>query len=191
MDACKLKFPVIDNKQDMRPVMLFFEDEGRFGRINNLSACWSPIGQRPMLEKQLIRKYTYAYTAVCPETGENFSLILPYADKQCFNIFLKLLSDKYLQYRIILTLDGASNHHENNFDNYDNIVPLHLPPYSPELNPVEHIWDYIREQHGFNNHTFKTMLEVENKLELSLHTLQKQKKIVHSMTNFPWINYNS
>jgi len=68
--------------------MLFFQDEGRFGRINNLSKCWVPQNTRAIIDQQMIREYIYTYTAVCPQTGENFSLILPYSDTICMNTFL-------------------------------------------------------------------------------------------------------
>src|SRR5205085_1338088 len=72
-----------------KPFKLFFHDEARFGRISQAIACWSPIGTRPMIPKQVIREYTYAYTAACPENGETVSLILPQMTTHCMNIFLE------------------------------------------------------------------------------------------------------
>ena len=140
--------------------MLFFQDEGRFGRIDNVSSCWVPSGTRAKVGNQIIRKYTYAYTAICPETGESFSLILPYANCECMDIFMQGVSEKFKNYRIIMAMDSASWHTGEKTKKWENIVPLFQPPYSPELNPVEHIWHHIRESYNFKNKTFSSMKEV-------------------------------
>ena len=89
MASVVLNFP--DNAKE-KPLKLFFQDEGRFGRINCLSRCWLPKGERAIVGHQTIRQYTSVYTAVCPGTGENYSLILPYADTASMNLFLEELS---------------------------------------------------------------------------------------------------
>ena len=73
MESC---FPANTQK----PVKLFFEDEARFGRINNLSKCWVNRKDRAIVNQQIIREYIYAYTTVCPATGETFSIISPQND---------------------------------------------------------------------------------------------------------------
>jgi hypothetical protein len=59
-------------EKDERPIKLFFEDEARFGRINVIGNCWVEKCKRAIVTQQVIREYIYAYTSVCPETGENF-----------------------------------------------------------------------------------------------------------------------
>lgn len=54
-----------------------FQDEARFGRISDPSSCWAPKGIRPEVAKQIIREYTYAYSAISPLDGSMDSLILP------------------------------------------------------------------------------------------------------------------
>jgi transposase len=136
----------------------------------------------------MIREYTYAYTAVCPSTGDTYSIISPVNNTDAMNVFLELLACQYQQYNIILVLDGAGWHTSHGLRIPDNICLLHLPPYSPELNPVEHIWDYIREQKGFNNHTFESITAVENQLEIALKKITKEKQIIKSLCNFSWLN---
>lgn len=92
---------------DQRPIKLFFQDEARFGRIDNICSCWVPKGMRAKVGSQIIRQYTYTYSAICPETGEHFSLILPYANTECMHIFLKEFSSTFDNYRIILAMDGS------------------------------------------------------------------------------------
>jgi len=175
-----------ENKDDSRPIKLFFQDEARFGRIDNISSCWVPARGRAKVGNQIVREYSHAYLAVCPETGENYSLILPYADQQCMDIFLEHVSENFNNYRIIMAMDRASWHTSLKTGKWNNIVPLFQPAYSPELNPVENLWRHIREDGGFKNATFNTLKEVELKLAEKLKNLDKMT--VKSITLFKWIN---
>lgn len=174
--------------KDKRPIKVFFEDEARFGRINTFSRCWVPCRQRAEIDQQLVREYTYAYSAVCPATGETYSIISPLNNTAAMNAFLQMFTDQYKQNRIILILDGAAWHRSKELSLPENIKLLFLPAYSPQLNPVEHIWDYIREQKQFNNYTFNSLEEVEQRLENTLSQLHQEKEIVSSLCNFNWIN---
>ena len=150
-----------ENQSDVRPVKLFFQDEARFGRIDNLSPCWVPNGGRTSVSKQTIREYSYAYLTVCPETGENYSLILPYVNMECMDIFMKGVSETFDNYRSIMVMDRAAWHSEKSTANRENVVPMFLPPYPPELNPVENVWHHIREDGGFKNTTFNSLKKME------------------------------
>ena len=103
LEACfiELKAP--------RPIKPFFEDEARFGRINNVSRCWLPADSRAVVGQQMVREYIYAYTAVCPETGENYSIIAPVTNTAVMNVFLKALSRAYSKYRIILCISPLNS----------------------------------------------------------------------------------
>ena len=113
------------NNKDTRPIKLFFQDEARFGRIDNITSCWVPQHQRAKVGNQIIRQYTYAYSAICPQTGENYSLILPYANSQCMDIFMRGVSEKFKHYRMIMAMDRASWHTGNKTKKWENIVPLY------------------------------------------------------------------
>jgi hypothetical protein len=171
-----------------RPLMLRFEDEAKFARINNLSRCWSLRADRAVVTKQMIREYVYAYTAVCTATGDSFSIIPPVNNTHAMNAFPALLSEQYSSYNIAMVLDGAGWHTSHALDIPVNINLLHLPPYSPELNPVEHIWDYIRQQKGFNNHTFASIEQVEEHLESALKQITTENTKIKSLCNFNWFN---
>jgi transposase len=175
--------------KDTRPIKLWVEDEARFGRMNKLSYCWVPGNERAEIEKQLIREYTYAYTAVCPQTGEVYSIQSPYNNTLAMNAFLQAFSQQYKQHRIILTLDGAGWHKSKDLLLPENIRLLFLPPYSPQLNPVEHIWDYMREQKHFNNYSFDSIEDVEYRLVKVLLQLTTEKSILKSLCNFNWMDY--
>jgi hypothetical protein len=176
-----------ENQEDTRPIKLFFQDEARFGRIDNVSSCWVPPNTRASVNNQIIREYTYLYGAFCPETGEQFTMLFPYVNKECMRIFLTEFSAQFSDYRVIMVMDNASWHSKKFDKNIDNIVPLFQPAYAPELNPAEHIWHYIRESGGFKNRTFNSMPEVEEALCVAADTLLTDKEKIKSITGFKWI----
>jgi transposase len=98
------------------------------------------------------------------------------------DIFLKEVSEKFSNYRIIMAMDRASWHKG---ETPKNIVPLFQPPYSPEVNPVENLWHHIREDGRFKNTTFDTLKDVELKLVEELNKLDKET--VKSITLFRWV----
>lgn len=174
------------NQEDTRPIKLFFQDEARFGRIDNIASCWVPPGCRAVVGKQIIREYTYLYGAFCPETGESFSLILPYANGQCMDIFLTEFSKYFSSYRVVMGMDNAAWHSKAT-EEIDNIIPLFQPAHAPELNPAENMWHYIRESGDFKNRTFHSMEEVESHLCDTVQRLLADKGKVKSITAYPWI----
>jgi transposase len=113
------------------------------------------------------QEYTYAYAVVSVMDGKIDSLILPYVNGDCMQIFLDEISDRYPNNRMIMVLDGAGWHRNESLIIPDNIRLLSLPPYSPELNPVEHIWDDLREK-AFHNLVFDSLDALENHLEAAL-----------------------
>lgn len=139
----------------------------------------------PTVTQQLIREYTYVFSAVCPETGELYSLIMPHADSETMNIFLKALSEQQQDERIILCMDKAGWHTTKQLNIPKNIILWFLPPYSPELNPVELIWRELRGKY-FNNKTFSSLNEVDDHLEFALIDFVKDRESIKKLTK---INY--
>jgi transposase len=176
------------NAKDDRPLKLFFEDEGRFGRTNNVSRCWGEKGIRARVSKQIVRQYTYAYVSVCPETGESHALVMGGSTTEIMNYYLKDLSEVYRKYRIILCTDNAGWHVSKGLIVPDNIAFMYLPPYSPQLNPVEHIWAYIKENKGFNNKIFNSIEDVVDRLAEALNEMEKEKETIKSLCNFYWLS---
>jgi transposase len=102
------------------------------------------------------------------------------------DIFMDGVSKAFANYRIIMAMDRASWHTSIKTGDWENIVPVFQPPYSPELNPVENMWHYIRETGSFKNTTFGSLKEVEVKLAEELKNLGCET--VKSVTLFKWIN---
>jgi hypothetical protein len=156
--------------------------------MNHVRKCWVYGSDRAIVKQQKIREYLYAFTTVCPQTGETYSIISPYCNTEAMNILLFETAQYYNHYRIVMIMDSAGWHTTKNLELPENITVLPLPPYSPQLNPVEHIWDYIREQKKFNNHSFNSLNDVDIQLCKVLCDLHNEKEIMKSMCNFNWIN---
>ena len=163
-----------------------FADEARFGRMNRPRPCWAPLGTRPAVAAQLIRQYIYLYGAVSPKDGTCVYLIMPASNTASFQAFLQVLARKFSRQDILLILDGAPNHRCGDLNVPRNVTLLYLPPYSPELNPKENLWDEIREK-IFKNYALKSMNAVQAKLKQAILYLESNPKLVRSITSFPYI----
>ena len=133
----------------------------------------------------MVREYTHVYSAVCPIDGDLFSLILPYANTEMMTIFLREFSDYSQHYRIVMVMDGASWHKAKEFEVFENIRIIHQPPYSPEVNPVEHLWEHLREKY-FRNGFWPTMDTLENELTNALIDVSKSKETIQNLVSFHW-----
>ena len=169
-----------------QPVKLMFQDEARFGRINAVRRCWAPFPIRPLCRAMLTHEYTYAYGAVDVVSGELDSLILPQVNTVCTQIFLDEVGNRHPNNRIIMVLDGAGWHASHDLTPPSNMRLLSLPPYSPELNPVENLWDELREKF-FHNKAFDSMDALEDQLQTGLLALENDWPRVQSIVSWDWI----
>jgi transposase len=186
--------------------MLMFGDQAGFGRISEPANCWAPPKERPCVPSQLIREYKTVYGAVCPETGDAFYQVYKGSNKENMSDFLKALSDKFPDRIILLVLDNASWHltQEQNSKRRrknkeakvkfktpemlfipDNIRIVHLPPRTPELNPIEIIWREIRKR-GFKNIIFNKLKDVVDKFFEVVENMANV--VVISITRWSWID---
>ena len=129
-----------------KPVKLMFQDEARFGRISDVRRCWAPYPVRFMCQAMLSHEYTYACAAVDVCTAELDSLILPQVNTGCMQLFVNEVSRRHPDEHIVMVIDGAGWHRSGLLKAPGNIYLLKLPPYAPELNPIEHVWDELREK---------------------------------------------
>ena len=169
-----------------RQFRLMFQDEARFGRINDPRRCWAPKGVRPEVGRQIVGEYTYAFGAVSPHDGTLDSLVLPMVTAEAMSIFLGEVAQRHPEEFILMFLDGAGWHRANELAVPKNMRLEALPPYSPQLNPVEHIWDEIREK-WFANEVFNSLGAVEDRLVEALVALENDRELVASTTGCDWI----
>lgn len=146
--------------------------------------AWCPTGIRPIIGQQIVREYVYAYAAVAPQIGKMTALVLPYANTEMMNLFLEQVSQEFKDYFLIMQVDGAAWHSSSGLVIPENIRLITQPAYSPELNPVEHLWKEIRSHH-FYNKVFDSMEAVMDLLCLGLNELMAAPEKLRSMTYFP------
>ena len=163
-----------------------FQDEARFGRISDVRRCWAPKPIRPLCQGMLTHEYTYAFGAVDVCTGELDSLILPHVNTACMQLFLNEVAARHPHDRIVMVIDGAAWHRSASLKPPQNIYLLSLPPYAPELNPIEHVCDELREKF-FHNQVFKSLDALEDHLALALQSLETDNTTVASIVSWPWI----
>ena len=161
-----------------------FQDEAGFGRINKPKRCWCRKGVRPSVPCHHIREYRYAYGAVEPLTGDHFFLVMPYCNTNCMNTFLRELSKAYANDQILLICDGARWHKSNGLEIPDHIHLTFIPPYTPEMNPIEQIWKEIRKR-GFRNEIFDTLEKVVDRLCDVIINLPDA--VIRSITGRQWV----
>jgi hypothetical protein len=166
------------------------EDEGRFGRVSIPRRAWAPPGVRPHAPQQVIREYTHVYAAVAPAEGKMTSLILPSADTEMMNLFLEHVSKTFAKYFVVMQVDRASWHHSKELKIPTNMRLIAQPAYSPELNPVEHIWEEVREKH-LTNLALASLDEVIGKVCDGLNQLDADPERLRSMTYFPHFRSSS
>lgn len=140
-----------------------FQDEAGFGRTNEPKRCWCKKGVRPTVPCHHIREYRYLYGAVSPQDGELFSLVMPYANTDCMNVFLGELSKAYPDDYILLILANAAWYRSSTIVVPGNIELYPLLSYTPELNPIEMIWNEVREK-GSRNEIIKCLDAVIHRL---------------------------
>ncbi len=112
------------------------------------------------------------------------SLILPVADTAMMNLFLEHVSHAFSKYFLVIQVDQAGWHSSKDLIIPENIRLIPQPAYSPELNPVEHIWEEVREK-AFSNRTFVSLDAVIDTLCNQLLQLENNSMLLHSMTYFP------
>ena len=156
-------------------VDIWFGDEVGFEGNTNPRRSWYKKGSRPKLEKQSLRVRTNLCGMIKPETGEFFSLELPYIDQHTFQCFLdeanKMLASSKKQQ--ILVLDNASWHKAKSLK-WGLIKPIYLPPYSPDLNPIERVWLVIKNRF-FNGFLAKDIDALSNRVLVAIQHFIEDK----------------
>jgi len=132
-----------------------------------------------------IREYRYQYDAISPADGKLFTLVLPYTNTACVNVFLKELSRAYPNDYILLIVDNAAWHSSGALQIPENILLYPLLPYTPELNPIEMLWDEIREK-GFRNEVFVSLEKVVDRLCDCVRSLMNNVARIASITHRTW-----
>jgi len=129
-----------------KPIEIWFCDEARVGQKNKITRRWAPRGTRPSAPSDQRTQSAYIFGAICPAEGKAAGLILPRCTTQAMALHLEEISLAIAPgHHAVLMLDQAGWHLSPKLKVPDNITLLPLPSKSPELNPVETIWQYLRD----------------------------------------------
>lgn len=154
--------------------LVMFFDEARFGLRSTTMRMWAAKGKPLTVKVQQGFKNFYVYSAVSPNTGENFSLILPNVNTTNMNIFLKKIQTQFPQKHILLIMDRAGWHRSKELIVDEKLKIELLPPYSPELNPVEKLWEWIKKE-CVHNFFYKTLDDLSNAVSEVIQNLNNEK----------------
>lgn len=116
------------------------------GQKGSLSYVWAPVGSRPPMVRDNRHDSAYIFGAICPARGVGAAIIAPAANTTYINAHLQELSTQVRPGATAVVIwDGAGWHQTGTRVKLPgNIVVLPLPPYAPELNPMENVWEYLR-----------------------------------------------
>jgi transposase len=171
-------------------VDIWFQDEARFGQQNTTTRLWAKKGSRPRAVKQQQFEYIYLFGAVCPATGETEAILAPFISKDIMRQHLDLISKRTQAGRhALIIMDGPGWHTDDIANDIHNLSIIKLPPYSPELNPVEQVWSWLRQRH-LANRCFAGYNDMIEACSDAWNDFIKDKKVVMNLCERSWCNMN-
>jgi hypothetical protein len=169
-----------------RRVEVWFQDEARIGQKNSLTRVWGQSGSRPVAPKDRGFASAYLFGAVCPAVGKAAALIMPICNTPAMNHHLiEISSQVAADSHAVVILDGASWHRSQGLVVPGNITLLALPPYSPELNPVERIWHYLRS-HWLANSIFRDLEHIMDACETAWQRFVADHGLIRALCAVAW-----
>ncbi len=137
-------------------IEVWFADEARIGQKNKITRRWAKRGTRPSAPSDQRTASTYIFGAICPKDGKGAGLVLPSCNTEAMNLHLAEIATQVAPgTHAVLLLDQAGWHLSGRLVVPDNITLVPLPPKCPELNPVENVWEFMREN-WLSNRIFKS-----------------------------------
>ena len=128
------------------PIEIWFQDEARIGQKNKITRRWAKRGTRPSAPHDQRTKSAYIFGAICPMKGKAAGLVLPFCNTETMNLHLAEISLAVAPgAHAVLLMDQAGWHTTGKLAVPDNISIVTLPAKSPELNPQENVWQFIRD----------------------------------------------
>ena len=178
---------VLDCLDAPRPLRLFCQDESRLGLHLPRGRRLTGAGVKPIKVMAPVYQYYWLYAAVAPATGEACWLELPRGDRVCFQVFLDQLSAQYPDSLNLIVLDNAPAHRAKALQIPANLVLIDLPPYCPELNPIERLWQALkRELCDWAATRRPTLASLRERAEQFIND-QATPAFLRSLTGFPYL----
>lgn len=165
----------------------WFQDEARIGQQNTTTRLWAQKGSRPRAVKQQQFEYAYLFGAVCPSTGRTEAILAPWVNKDIMRQHLELISAATGSGRhAVVIMDGAGWHTQDIVKDIPNVSIMKLPPYSPELNPIEQVWSWLR-QHHLANRCFSGYDDIVDASSIAWNDFVSDVKRVTKMCSRDWL----
>lgn len=169
-------------------VLIWFQDEARFGQRNTTTRIWAEKGTRPRAVQQQQFEYAYLFGAVCVNTGQTEALVLPFSNSEGMREHLALISKATPQGKhSVVIMDQASWHQAYLAEEFDNLTIIHIPPYSPELNPIEQVWRWLR-QNELANRCFDNYNDIVEQCCRAWNCFCEDASEVISLCYRDWVN---
>jgi len=168
------------NKDKITSVNLYFQDESRFGLITKQKRVITAKGIKPIGKYKHSYLYKWLWGSFSPITGESFCMT---TDGVCKDLFIKYLDDfsKHKPEELkIIVIDNAAFHSTKDIVLPENIVLMPIPPYCPELNPAEKVWQWMKDKIAMK--IFDTLETLENKMDQILENLEGD--LIKSITGY-------
>ena len=173
-----------------KPLEVWFQDEARVGQQGTLTHKWARRGTRPRAPRDTRYKWSYIFGAACPARGTAAGLILPYVNAEAMGLHLNEIAKAVAHgAHAMLIVDGAGWHGAKCLQVPDNITLVKLPPYSPELNPMENVWAYLRSN-KLAISVFDTYDEILEKCAQAWNFFANDPERITSITKREWIKVN-
>lgn len=151
-----------------------------------MTRVWAKKGTRPRVIRQLQYEYVYLFGAVCPATGKSVGLVMPVVNHEAMQLHLEAISQQLESGKhAVIVLDRAAWHTTKKLNKFTNISILPLPPVSPELNPVEQVWQYLRDKY-MANRAFEDYEEIVSSCCDSWMLFSRQISQIKSLCFRPW-----
>ena len=177
-----------DRHPEAERVELWFMDEARVGQKGGVTHVWYAKGVRPRGVRQQGFASAYLFGAVCPGREVGVALALPEVSTAAMGVFLTELSRAVpARTHAVLVLDGAGWHVSEDLTVPPNLTLVHPPPYSPELNPVERVWEYLRDRwlrHRVHAGGYEAVVGAAC---AAWNALRAEPGRLRSLTSYPWL----
>jgi transposase len=171
-----------------KTIEIWFQDEARIGQKNGLVRQWARRGTRPRQPADQRYENAYLFGAICPARGVGAALALPFADTDMMQLHIEEISHQVARgAHAVLLLDRAGWHITDKLDWPGNITPILLPSRSPELNPVENIWQYLRANY-LSNRVFETYNDIIEAACEAWRNLIERPQTITSIGSREWAN---
>jgi len=167
-------------------IEIWFQDEARVGQKNGLVYQWAKKGSRPRQPKDQRYASCYIFGAVCPARDVGAALVMPYADTEAMQKHLDEISKCVRpKAHAVILMDGAGWHKAGDLVIPENMSFMFIPPYSPELNPVENVWQFLRQTY-LSNQIFEDYDKIVDACCNAWNSLRKETGRITSITSRKW-----